>query len=155
MAALKEADFYYGAVLSTLLNNKINPVIVECGNDRQVYDFSTNDIDFRLFVKYRSSTIDTKAPDYSSWQFVFSQQDIDELSVYLQSGKTLSLGLICGDVPLRKSKYAVLHSDDIQALFAMKKKSITIGIKKGERAFRISIGGGRANSKKIKSNRLF
>ena len=155
MAKLKEADFYYGAVLSTLLNNKISPMIVEGGEDRQVYDFTTDNIDFRLFVKYRSNPIKTKAKDYLSWQFVFSQQDISELSAYLQTGKTLSLGLVCGYDPLRKSRYAVLHSDELQTLFSMAKKSITIGIKKGEKAFRISIGGGRDNSIMLKSIRLY
>ena len=53
MSILKEADFYYGAVLSTLINRGICPALVESGKDRQIYDFVTNKKEFRLFVKYR------------------------------------------------------------------------------------------------------
>ena len=42
MSILKEADFYYGAVLSTLINRGICPALVESGEDRQIYDFVTN-----------------------------------------------------------------------------------------------------------------
>ena len=42
MSILKEADFYYGAVLSTLINRGICPALVESGKDRQIYDFVTN-----------------------------------------------------------------------------------------------------------------
>ena len=37
MSILKEADFYYGAVLSTLINRGICPALVESGEDRQIY----------------------------------------------------------------------------------------------------------------------
>ena len=72
MAKLLESDFYYGAILSTLLNNGICPMLIEGGTDRQVYDFTTNDKEFRLFTKYRSAPINTKTEGYSSWQFIFS-----------------------------------------------------------------------------------
>lgn len=42
MSKLKEADFCYGAVLSTLFNNGICPMLIEGGNDRQVYEFTTD-----------------------------------------------------------------------------------------------------------------
>ncbi|MGB4700972.1 MAG: hypothetical protein WBI01_00505 [Syntrophomonadaceae bacterium] len=45
----KEADFYYGAVLSLLFNNGIDPALVESSNSRQIYDFTTDNVDFRLF----------------------------------------------------------------------------------------------------------
>ena len=57
MSMLKEADFYYGAILSTLLNHNICPALIEGGTDRQVYDFTTDHKDFRLFVKYRSAPV--------------------------------------------------------------------------------------------------
>lgn len=155
MAQLKEADFFYGAVLSTLLNNKITPMIIEGGNDRQVYDFTTDSKNFRLFVKYRSNPTETKAADYYSWQFVFTPKDIAELTAYLKMDKEISLGLVCGNPLSGESKYAVLHSEDIRRLFAKSKLSLTISIKKGEHAFRVSIGGGRDNAIKVKSNRLY
>lgn len=154
MSKLKEADFYYGAVLSTLLNNKICPVLIEGGTDRQVYDFTTDHKDFRLFVKYRSAPT-TKAQDYNSWQFVFSDSDIHELTEYLGLGLELSVGLVCGQEVLNQSQYAVLHKDVIEKIFDEGKKSLTISLKKGEKAFRISVGGGRDNAIRIKTNVLY
>lgn len=83
MSILKEADFYYGAVLSTLINRGICPALVESGKDRQIYDFVTNKKEFRLFVKYRSKPINTKTPEYSSWQFHFSDDGKRELTLFM------------------------------------------------------------------------
>ena len=155
MSKLKEADFYYGAVLSTLLNHKICPVMIEGGKDRQVYDFTTDHKDFRLFLKYRSIPA-TEGQDYTSWQFIFSDEDIKELTQYMAMDLELSVGLVCGQKLLSTSEYAVLHKADIQKIFFdERKKSLTISRKKGERAFRISIGGGRDNALQIKANTLY
>lgn len=154
MSRLMEADFYYGAVLSTLVNQGICPALIEGGSDRQVYDFTTDHKDFRLFVKYRSSPT-TKTEDYNSWQFIFSDSDMKELREYMDSEVELTLGLVCGQQPLNQSHYAVLHKDDIETIFAREKISFTISLKKGEKAFRIPIDGSRANALLVKTNVLF
>jgi hypothetical protein len=156
MSKLKEADFYYGAVLSNLLNNHICPALIEGGTDRQIYDFTTDNTEFKLFVKYRSEPIKTKTVNYLSWQFAFSDSDIRELSDYYSQNMNVSLGLVCGDVPMRQSQYAVLHKNELkEQLLQSGKKSITLSIKKGERAFRLSVGGGREKAIQIPSNRLY
>lgn len=71
MSILKEADFYYGAVLSTLINRGICPALVESGKDRQIYDFMTNKKEFRLFVKYRSRPLNTKRQSIQVGSFTF------------------------------------------------------------------------------------
>ena len=38
MSKIKVADFYYGAVLSMLFNNHINPALVEGDDDRQGFN---------------------------------------------------------------------------------------------------------------------
>lgn len=155
MSILKEADFYYGAVLSTLINRGICPALVESGKDRQIYDFVTNKKEFRLFVKYRSRPINTKTPEYSSWQFHFSSDDKRELTLFMSDAKHLSVGLVCGESQLNKSQYAVLHKGELVRLFDEQKDSFTISRKTGEKSFRISIGGGRENALLIPSNRLY
>ena len=90
MSILKKADFYYGAVLSTLINRGICPALVESGQDRQIYDFTTDKKEFRLFLKYRSQPIKTKDPEYSSWQFNFSADDKKELTCFLSEATHLS-----------------------------------------------------------------
>lgn len=142
-------------VLSTLINRGICPALVESGKDRQIYDFVTNKKEFRLFVKYRSRPINTKTPEYSSWQFHFSDDDKRELTLFMSDEKHLSVGLVCGEDQLNKSQYAVLHREEVIRLFDEQKDSFTISRKTGEKAFRISIGGGRENALQIPSNRLY
>ncbi len=154
MADLKESDFFYGAVISTLLNNKICPALIEGGKDRQVYDFTTNEKDFRLFVKYRSAP-NTENNDYSSWQFNFSKNDIEELQQYIKLNKELSVELICGKSLLSKCQYAVLHKDEINVIFGKGKSSVTVSLKSREHNFRISIGGGRGNALQVPRKRLY
>lgn len=155
MAKLRESDFYYGAVLSTLLNNGICPMLIEGGTDRQVYDFTTDEKEIRMFVKYRSTPIDTKTEGYCSWQFIFSDKDVREIKDYLISKKDFALGLVCGADKLNESQYAVLGREVIEELFAQGKTSLTVSRKKNERCFRVSIGGGRDNSIKVKANRIY
>lgn len=69
--------------------------------------------------------------------------------------KHLSVGLVCGEDQLNKSQYAVLHREEVIRLFDEQKDSFTISRKTGEKAFRISIGGGRENALQIPSNRLY
>lgn len=154
MSKFKVADFYYGAVLSMLFNNDIVPALVEANNDRQVYDFTTDNVDFRLFIKYRAKGRLGKNGEYRSWQFIFSKEDIAEIFEYLGLGYNLLLALVCGEEKLDESELAVLNSEEIKQCLGYGRTSFTISRAKGERAFRVSIGGGRDNSIKIPSNRL-
>lgn len=155
MARLTESDFYYGSILSMLFNNGICPMLIEGGADRQVYSFTTNQEDFRLFLKYRSFAAATKNDDYQSWQFVFSDADIEELRRFIAEDTHLSLGLVCGMKELKKSEYAVLHKEELLELLDAGKTSVTVSRKTGEKNFRVSVGGGRANAMQIPANRKY
>ena len=153
MSKIKVADFYYGAVLSMLFHNGVMPALVENGDDRQVYDFTTDKSECRLFIKYRANKQDTKKPDYSSWIFAISD-DKAELQKYIDEGKNLLLALVCVSSELDKSQLAILDKSQIQDILSREKTSITISRIKGEKAFRISVGGGRENSIQVKCNRF-
>lgn len=112
MSKIKVADFYYGAVLSMLFSHNIKPALIENGNDRQVYGFTTNKTKFTLFVKYRSEKVETKKDGYNSWNFNF-KNDMAKLSKYLDEGKNLILALVCGSDDLGESELAILDSNDI------------------------------------------
>jgi hypothetical protein len=154
MAKIKVSDFYYGAVLSVLFNNHINPALVEGDDKRQVYDITTNNGNFRLFMKYRADKQDIKTEDYNSWVFVLTEKDKNEIMGYINSGHNLLVTLVCGAGRLAESEIAILNKDEIKELIDMQKTSITISRMKGERAFRISVGGGRDNAMQIKTNRF-
>lgn len=152
MSRIKVADFYYGAVLSMLFSHNIKPALIENGSDRQVYDFTTNNAKFTLFVKYRSERVETKKEGYNSWNFNL-KNDMVDLSKYLDEGKNLILALVCGSEELGESELAILDGDDINLLIFNNKNTFTISRKKGEKAFRISLGGCREGAHQIKCNR--
>lgn len=154
MSRITQADFYYGAVLSTLLNHKITPAYVESNQDSQIYDFSLNHVDFRLYAKYTKDRKNTTTKDYNSWQFGFSKSEIEEIKDYLEKDYNLVIVLVCGMKNLNESEIAVLDKEQIQELIGLNKESISISRKKNERYYRISIGGGRDNSIQIKANKF-
>lgn len=154
MSKVKVADFYYGAVLSILFNSHINPALVEGDDDRQVYDFTTNNVEFRLFIKYRAEKQKIKKDDYNSWLFSLTDSDKREILGYIDRGYNLVVALLCGVEGLAESEIAVLDKDEIRRIIDLQKTSITISRKKNERAFRIAIGGGRDNAMQIKANRF-
>ena len=154
MSKIKVADFYYGAVLSMLFNQHVNPALVESDENRQVYDLTTNSGFCRLYIKYRTDKIKGKTQNYNSWQFIFSQGEIDELKGYIESNFNLSMALVCGIEGLADSEIAVLDKNEIKELMRLGKTSITISRKKNERAYRISIGGGRNAAMQVKVNRF-
>ena len=154
MATIKVADFYYGSVISMLLNNGIKPVLIEGNDDRQIYDFTTNQVSSRLFVKYRADKQPTTTENYNSWMFSFTQSDLDELHQFIDVGIKLVLALVCGSKNLSDSELALLDNDDVKQILDKGKSSITISRCKGERKYRISVGGGRSKSMRINCNRL-
>lgn len=153
MSTIKISDFYYGAVLSMLFSHNIKPALIETGTDRQVYDFTTNNSEFKLFVKYRAKKQVTKSDNYNSWVFSI-KDDIDELNEYIHNGYKLILALVCGSEDLKESQLAILDGYDLTRLMMLGKTSITISRKKGEKFFRISNGGKRENAIQIKCNRF-
>ena len=154
MSKIKTADFYYGAVLSMLFNNKVVPALVEGGDDRQMYGFTTDRTENLLFIKYRSKKVETKKKNYTSWQFNMTAKDLKEIKTYIDGGNNLLLTLVCGSKKLSNSEIAVLDKGEILELIKLGKKSINISRKKGEHSFRVSVGGSRENAMKIKCNRF-
>lgn len=152
MSRVTQSDFFYGAVLSVLFNNKMCPVLVEGGDDRRIYDVITNKDSYTLFMKYRSRPA-TLNDDYQSWQFAFSDSDIREIGARL--GPILRVVLIGGMEKVNASEIVVLDEKDIWAcLFDLGKTSLTIGRKKHEKYFRASVGGGRDSAHLVKANRI-
>lgn len=152
MGKMSQADFFFGAALSVLFNNNMVPVLVENGSDRRIYDVTTNDGDFRLYMKYRKKP-STDNEFLTSWQFIFSQEEIEEFKNKCK--ENIRLILICGKENLKNSEFAVLYNSEIkEAICDSEKNSITIGRKKHARNFYISMRGGRKNDLHITANRL-
>ncbi|MDI3476619.1 MAG: hypothetical protein PWQ59_144 [Thermoanaerobacterium sp.] len=109
---------------------------------------------FDYLLNYRAQGRIGKNGDYYSWQFVFTNEDIARIFEYLDGKQNLIIALVCGKEKLDESEFAVLNSEEIKQCIGKGRTSCTISRAKGEKAFRISIGGGRDNSIRIPSNRL-
>lgn len=92
--------------------------------------------------------------NYNSWLFTLSDSDKIEIQNYIDNGYNLVLALVCGKAGISGSEIAVLDKREVKELIGLGKSSITISRKKNERAFRISIGGGRENAMQIRANRF-
>lgn len=154
MAKLRVADFYYGAAISFLFNKGLAPVLVEAGENRQVYEITADDTEFRLYMKYRkTSRLGTDG--YRSWTFSLTDNEVNELKDYLAQNLHLSMHLICVEEELSSSELVVIHGEEIQQLLDGGKTSITVSIKPRERAYRISIGGDRDNAIRVPTSRYY
>lgn len=151
MSFLNLSDFYYGSVLSMLINKGLNPILIENSDDRRIYRIDINEGSFVVFLKYRKIS-DTKKEDYKSWNFNFTKEDIERINEY-RKDKNFKICLILISDDMKNSELAILDDGDIEKLLKMNKLSFTITRKKREKAFRIILKRDRKHSLKIPTNR--
>lgn len=166
MGALRKADFYYGSLLSVLINGGIAPALFEKDNEnRQIYNISTNKGEYMMYVKFHTSPTGTK--DYN-WSFVFTDNEIAEIKNLKNEKKQLIFAFICCQKEIASSnqEIAIVYWDEfIQCLDINKevfknRPRLSIKLIKRARAFRI-YGSRKAdmleekdNTLKIERNRL-
>jgi len=158
MLYLNKRDFYYGAILSALIGKKYKTVLIDNhSKDSRIY-FLTSDLedDFIAYLKFCMSPKKNK-DDSTSWQFIFSKEEIEYLANKLCKNENIKLILLCGKKNLRYSEIAIIESDEIEcSLFGtgQNRSRITLSRKKGFESYSLSRGGGRANDIKIPTNRI-
>jgi hypothetical protein len=77
MATICKADYYYGALLSALVNGGLAPALFEKENDnRQIYEVTTNKASYIIYTKYNTTPSGSK--DFT-WSFSFSDNEIEEI----------------------------------------------------------------------------
>jgi hypothetical protein len=161
MSQIKVTDYYYGAALSALFNysvrkgdRKISAAIIESNANRQLYRLTTDNNECQLFIKYCIAKTGKKKEDYNSWYFNLTKREKNEIQDIINEGHNLVLALVCGVAGLSDSELALLDKNQIKRIIDLGKDSITISHKKRERAYRISIGGGRENAMQVAFNRF-
>lgn len=79
MLYLNKKDFYYGAILTALINKKYKTVLVDGDSeDQRIYSFTSDtEDDFIAYLKHCMAP--TKRNKSTSWQFVFTDQEIEYL----------------------------------------------------------------------------
>ena len=155
MAEIKMCDYYYGAVLSNLFNHNVAPALIENGDKRRVFSFTTNNTEFTLFVKYSSKAVTNNVNNgFRSWKFVLTD-DYQKISEYLSNNSNVLLALVCATEELKGSELALLDSSELRQLIATSKSSINISRRKNERYYTIAVDKNRTdNCIKIKANKL-
>ncbi|MFH7819164.1 hypothetical protein [Neobacillus thermocopriae] len=106
---LAKADFYYGAFLSRLINSGFAPAIIEKGENRRIYDLSTNFGDFIVYTKYLSKQANNGQDKL--WHFTFS---LDEMNRILQDDTINMFAFICGVKELVDSEIVILSREQFK-----------------------------------------
>lgn len=90
MSKLHQYDFFYGAILNTIISQNPDacPTLLEIGEEKSVYKVTTNssEKDMIVFCKY-ATVKDNKSDNYKSWTFAFS--DTDNLSLDMDYADSL------------------------------------------------------------------
>lgn len=87
MGRVLKANFYYGAILTTILQKNpdaIPTLILADGESKQIYKMITNSSkhEYILFFKYASMNSRTRK-NYWSCQFTFSKDDKEKLKIVI------------------------------------------------------------------------
>jgi hypothetical protein len=168
MGVLCKADYYYGALLSVLINGGLAPALFEKENgNRQIYEVSTNNDDYMIYAKYHTSPTGSK--DFT-WSFTFSDRELEEINKLKDENKdkTLVFAFICSQKQLSdyNQEIAVVYWDEFTECIDMNKKDyrgtarLSVKLMKGAKALRIygskraDVLDGKDNTIKIERNRL-
>lgn len=113
MGAFKKADYYYGALLSLLMNNGMKPALFEKENydDRKRYTVTTNNGEYEFYCKYMSNPT---GKDDLTWSFNFTDKECKEISSLLKLEKKIIFALICTqkDLTSTKQEVALVYKDE-------------------------------------------
>ncbi len=133
MKSLKQEHFYYGAILTALIeyNPDTSLVLLQPKNDsRRIYRIQTNTSqNCVIFFKHAFE----KSLGSQSWLYQFSEADKGILKKYHDEKIPTFIYLLCGVKNLNGSEIAILRYDEFQEV--MHKKSFTIGLKKKQPKF--------------------
>lgn len=156
MSKLHQYDFYYGAILNTIISQNPDacPTLLEIGEEKSVYKVTTNssEKDIIVFCKY-NTVKDNKSDNYKSWTFAFSDTDKDCIKKYHDKKYPVLIFFLCKEQNLYHSEIVICTYNEFIGISY--KKSITIGKEKNKKYFLLYTDTKeRKNAKRIKSNRI-
>ncbi len=140
---LVKEDFYCGAFLSYLLNNKIVPTLFDDNNNlnRKIYDFTTYKGDYRAYIKSseKPSSPANEHKQYNIWTFPFTENQIEDIKSLKNNinNRELNFIFVCGQPKLSQSKIAVINTEilfkciDVNRKDKYKQQNIKIKLRKG------------------------
>lgn len=144
-----KADFYYGSLLSVLINRGMAPAIFERGDSRMIYSVTIDKGEYLIYTKYASSPAKKKNGSSKLWTFSFSADEVETIKTYQDNGKEHLFCFICGEhTKMQDSEIAVLSLEQVKDCLdvGFKRDSHRITIKCEKRAHGLkAYGTGRAD----------
>lgn len=133
MKSLKQEHFYYGAILTAIMeyNPDTSLVLIQPENNtRKIYRIETNTFkECVIFFKHAFE----KAKGSQSWLFQFSDADKLFLEDCYNKKIPTFIYLLCGVENLKNSEIAILRYDEFKEV--AHKNNFTIGTKKNAQKF--------------------
>lgn len=133
MKSLKLEHFYYGAILTAILeyNPDSSLALLERNDDnRKIYKIQTSQSkECVIFFKYASE----KSPGAQSWRYQFSEQDKSFLKDCYDKKCPTFIYLLCCTKEFKNSEIAVLRYDEYEKV--SHKKNFSISKKKNSPYF--------------------
>ncbi|TFE00150.1 MULTISPECIES: hypothetical protein [Jeotgalibacillus] len=105
---IPKVDFYFGALLSQLVNRGYTPVMKESGNDRRIYALEKDSGSYLIYAKY-SFTPRLKS-ESKIWTFFFYDTELEK--TLGQDGRYL-FAFICGEDDLNNSEILLLTESEV------------------------------------------
>ncbi|ACB84378.1 hypothetical protein [Natranaerobius thermophilus] len=138
MCIVRKADYYYGALLSVLVNNEFSPVMIEAGNKRKIYGlFTDNGDEYQIYSKFLSKP-SSNGQNSSTWSFVFSDNEIEEIKTIKgkKQGKDTIFAFICSQNKLNNTEIALIKFEELEKCIDLNRQyqgqlSVSIRRKKG------------------------
>lgn len=115
--ALAKADYYFGAMLSQLINSGFAPAIFDESESRRIYSLKNDLGTFQIYAKYRSEPNQTKGEKKKSklWQFKFSPDEIEKIKEYDATATVNQyFALICGYEKVKGGEIAILSLNELK-----------------------------------------
>jgi hypothetical protein len=157
MGVLNKADFYYGALLSGLINSGFTPAIFEQEENRRIYSVTADAGDFMIYSKYVSNPLPRQVEDVQLWQFSFSHDEIEKIRHFNDGNKKHYFALICGKKSFKGSEIAMLSLTEAKECldpnYARDSYRISVKVEKGKHGIRV-YGTGRADIVEGKDNTI-
>ncbi|TFE01611.1 hypothetical protein [Jeotgalibacillus salarius] len=108
--SIPKVDFYFGALLSQLVNRGFSPVIKEGGQDRRIYALK-NDVDsYLIYAKYSFTPRPKK--EARIWTFSFYDTEMEKTLNSPNHNRYL-FAFICGEEDLQNTEIMILTESEV------------------------------------------
>ena len=137
---IRKIDYYVGALLSHIVNNKIAPAIFDSSDSSKIITFATDNEDYNLFLKYSSKPA-KEGKDYSRWDIQFTDSEYDVVKTYSKEKHKNLVVLVCSKEGLTNTEIAVIEASRIPKLLGEdtvnQNRRITVKAIKGSKFLRV------------------